>query len=71
MSTIQRKDYPFVEEFLTDSSGKIRKVVLQLKDYHRLLESIEDQGLYNAMQVVRGEQPLSAEEALKALDDGD
>jgi membrane-associated phospholipid phosphatase len=33
MKPVQAEDYPFVAEFLTDSGGQIRKVVLQLEDY--------------------------------------
>jgi hypothetical protein len=68
MKPIQAEDYPFVAEFLTDNSGQICKVVLQLEDYQRLLEYVEDQGLYRAMQAVRTETPLSLDEALQVLD---
>jgi hypothetical protein len=60
-------NYPFVKEFLTDNQGQIQKVVLQLDDYQRLIEALEDEGLYRAMQAVKDEQPLSLEEALKEM----
>jgi hypothetical protein len=68
MQPTQAENYPFVKEFVTDNSGQVLKVVLQLEDYQRLLESMEDQGLYRAMQDVRNETPLSFEAALQALD---
>ena len=68
MMSTQAEDYPFVEELLTDRNGQVRKVVLQLDDYRHLIEFVEEQGLYQAMQQVRDETPLSLDEALKALD---
>ncbi|MGI8935632.1 hypothetical protein [Leptolyngbya sp. BC1307] len=38
---------------------------MQLKDYQRLIEALEDEGLHRAMQAVRGEIPLSLEAALE------
>ncbi len=67
MQSIQAEDYPYVEELLTDNTGQVLKVVLQLKDYQRLIETLEDEGLYRAMQVVHGETPLSLEAALEVL----
>ena len=43
---MKAEDYPFVEEFVTDSKGQLRKVVLQLEDYQRLIEVLEEQGQY-------------------------
>lgn len=68
MTQIPANDYPFVEEFLTDNSGQIRKVVLQVDDYRRLLEALEDEWLYRAMQDVKHEVPLSLSAALQELD---
>ncbi|MEM6597683.1 MAG: hypothetical protein AAF810_22820 [Cyanobacteria bacterium P01_D01_bin.36] len=68
MIPTQAEDYPFVEELLTDRNGQVRKVILQLEDYRTLIEFVEDQGLYKAMQQVRDETPLSLDQALKALD---
>ena len=65
---IQSEDYPFVEELVTDNNGQVCKVVLQLADYRRLIEALEDDGLYRAMQAVRNEVPLSGEAALQILD---
>ena len=64
----QIEEYPFVEELLTDISGQVHKVVLPVKEYRRLLEAIEDESLYQMMQAVRNETPLSLEAALKELD---
>ncbi|MGB3292807.1 MAG: hypothetical protein WBB01_07475 [Phormidesmis sp.] len=68
MQSIQAEDYPYVEELLTDNTGQVLKVVLQLKDYHRLIEALEDEGLYRAMQAVQGETPIGLEAALEVLD---
>nr|WP_238718227.1 hypothetical protein [Petrachloros mirabilis] len=68
MTQIKANDYPFVEEFVTDNSGRVHKVVLQVEDYQRLLEAIEDEGLYQVMQDVKHEIPLSLNAALKNLD---
>ncbi len=63
----QAKDYPFAQEFITDAEGHIRKVVIDVADYQRLIEALEDEGLYRAMAEVRDETPLSLEEALKEM----
>ena len=65
------EDYPFVQEFVTDNTGQIQKVVISLSDYQHLLEVLEDESLYRAMQTVRHETPLSREDALKTLDSDD
>ncbi|MEL7070712.1 MAG: hypothetical protein AAGN15_18915 [Cyanobacteria bacterium J06581_3] len=67
--TIPAEDYPFVEEFLTDNSGQIQRVVLQIDDYRRLIAAIEDEGLYKAMQLGREEKRLDLSAALQALAD--
>jgi hypothetical protein len=65
------EDYPFVQEFVTDNTGQIQKVVLSLSDYQHLLSALEDEDLYQAMQAVRHETPLSREAALEALEGDD
>lgn len=60
--------YPFAQEFITDSEGRVRKVILDIADYEKLLEALEDEGLYRAMHEVRHETPLSLEDALAELD---
>jgi hypothetical protein len=67
MTQIQASDYPFVKEFVTDEKGQIHKVVLQIEDYQRLLEALEDEGLYRLMQDVKHEVPLSLNAALQEL----
>ncbi|MFH7243421.1 MAG: hypothetical protein ACHWZW_11280 [Spirulina sp.] len=51
-----------------DNTGQIQKVVLNLSDYQHLLEALDDEGLYQAMQAVRHETPLSRGDALKDLE---
>jgi hypothetical protein len=65
--SLSSEDYPFVQEFVTDNTGQIQKVVLSLSDYQHLLNALEDEDLYQAMQAVRHETPLSREAALRAL----
>lgn len=61
--------YPFAQELITDTQGNIRQVILNFEDYQRLLESLEDEALYQAMQPTLNEKPMSREEALKALEE--
>jgi len=65
--SIQAKDYPFAQEFITDAEGQIRKVVIDIADYQKLLEMLEDEGLYHAMIEARQEKPLSLEEARQEM----
>ena len=53
---------------ITDTQGQILKVVINFQDYERIIEIIEDEGLYRAMMEVKDETPLSFEEALAALE---
>ena len=62
------KDYPFAQQLITDSQGHIVKVIINYQDYERIIEAIEDEGLYRAMRDVKEETPLSLEEALAELD---
>jgi hypothetical protein len=62
------KNYPFAQELITDTQGQILKVVINFQDYERIIEIIEDEGLYRAMMEVKDETPLSFEEALAALE---
>ncbi len=58
------EQYPFAQELITDVSGQIRKVILDFNDYKRMLEMIEDEGLYRAMMEVKNETSLDLEAAL-------
>lgn len=58
-------EYPFAKELITDAEGKICKVVINFRDYQRLLEVLEDYGLAQLMDEVKDEEPLSQDEALK------
>jgi hypothetical protein len=60
--------YPFVNEFITDSQGRVVKVVLPVQEYQRLLEAIEDEGLLRAMKEVENQRSLSWDEALAELE---
>ncbi|MEM1394024.1 MAG: hypothetical protein AAGG00_12165 [Cyanobacteria bacterium P01_H01_bin.150] len=64
---MQADKYPFAKEFITDSEGNIRKVVIDFTDYKRMVEAIEDKALIMAMKEVEGEERLSKQEALKYL----
>ena len=65
---MKAEEYPFVQELITDKKGQVLKVVLEFGDYQRLIEAIEDEGLYRAMQAVKGEMPLRLKEALEELE---
>ncbi|AFY41328.1 hypothetical protein [Nostoc sp. PCC 7107] len=65
---MKAEEYPFVQELITDKQGQVLKVVLEFQEYQRLLDAIEDEGLYRAMQAVSGETPLSINEALEELE---
>ncbi|WP_193193347.1 hypothetical protein [Nostoc sp. MG11] len=66
---MKAEEYPFVQELITDKKGQVLKVVLEFEEYQRLLEALEDEGLYRAMQeAVTGETPLRMNEALAVLD---
>ena len=60
-------DYPFTQELITDTQGNISKVIIDFNDYQKILEMLEDRGLYLAMQETIDETPMSKEEALKEL----
>ncbi len=62
------QDYPFAQELITDTQGNILKVVINFQDYERIIEAIEDEGLYRAMMEVKDETPLSFEQALAEVD---
>lgn len=61
--------YPFAEKLITDTDGNICQVILNFSDYQRLLEMIEDEGLYQAMILTKTEKPLNLEEAILALEE--
>jgi len=61
-------EYPFAQELITDTEGKVRKVVLDYEDYQRLLEMLEDEALYQAMLETRNETPMSREEAIAMIE---
>jgi hypothetical protein len=65
---MQAEQYPFAQELITDVSGQIRKVILDFSDYKRLLEVIEEEGLYRAMMEVKNETSLDLEAALAELE---
>ncbi len=62
------ENYPFVNELITDSAGQVNKVIINLADYQRLIELLEDEGLYRAILEVKDEVPLSLSEALRELE---
>ncbi len=68
MVTIQEQ-YPFAKEVIKDENGNVTDIVLEREQYFRLIEELEDEGLYRAMKEVENEKPMSIEEALKQLED--
>lgn len=62
------QSYPFAQEFITDASGQVRKVILDISDYEKLIEALEDEALSRAIAEVRLENPLLIAEALNELE---
>lgn len=60
--------YPFAQELIVDSQGRVIKVILDFEDYQYLLELIEEQGLYNAILEAKNNTPLNRQKALEALE---
>ncbi|WP_427161562.1 hypothetical protein ACQFX9_08360 [Aliinostoc sp. HNIBRCY26] len=65
---MKAEEYPFVQELITNKKGQVLKVVLDFEEYQRLLDAIEDEGLYRAMQAVSCETPFNINQALEELD---
>ncbi|MFB2878505.1 hypothetical protein [Floridanema aerugineum] len=65
---MKAEDFPFVKELIVDTEGTIQKVAIDFSDYLHLLEAIEDEGLIRAMNEVKGETPLTLDEALAELE---
>lgn len=65
---ITSEDYPFVKEFIVNSAGQVDKVIVNLGDYQKLVELMEDEGMYRAILEVKDETPLSLSDALQELD---
>lgn len=66
---MKNTNYPFAQELITDTQGNIRQVVLNFEDYQQLLEILEDEALYRAMEATTSEIPMNLDEALKALEE--
>ncbi len=66
---MNKTNYPFAQELITDTQGNIRQVVLNFEDYHQFLEILEDETLYRAMKSTTNETPMNRDEALKALEE--
>lgn len=62
------QDYPFAQKLITDTDGNICQVIMDFTDYQKLLETLEDEGLYRAIMEVREEKPLTVSEALEELE---
>ena len=65
---MKAQEYPFAQELITDTVGNVRKVILDFNDYQRLLEILEDEGLYQAMIAIENQEPLSLDQALEELE---
>ena len=67
--SMNKTNYPFAQELITDTQGNIRQVVLNFEDYQQFLEILEDETLYRAMKNTINETPMNRDEALKALEE--
>jgi hypothetical protein len=65
---MEAEQYPFVQELITDKKGKITKVVLDYEDYQRLLDAIEDKGLFFTMQSAQAAKLIRLNQALHELE---
>ena len=54
-----------VESYITDSSGKIKSVILNYKTYQRFKELLLDYGLAKAMEEVKNDDEVDLNEAMK------
>ena len=45
---MNKTNYPFAQELITDTQRNIRQVVLNFEDYQQFLEILEDETLYRA-----------------------
>lgn len=55
--------------FLYDEKGERTFVLLPVAQYEKLLEAVEDAGLLRAMQEADGDEVLTLEQALAALNE--
>jgi len=61
-------EYPFVRKLIKDKNGNISQVILNFEDYEHLIELIEDENLYKAMQNSLAEKPMTLEQAISELE---
>ncbi|MCY7272516.1 MAG: hypothetical protein LH702_01900 [Phormidesmis sp. CAN_BIN44] len=66
--TLSTHDHPFAQEFITDASGQVRKVIIDIDDYQKLIDALEDEGLHRAMAEVRSETPMNLSAAIDELE---
>ena len=59
--------YPFAQELINDMQGHVQKVIINFKDYEKIIETVEDTGILRSIIDVKDETPLSPEEALVEL----
>lgn len=59
-----------VASFLYDAQGHKTHVLLPIEQFEKLLETLEDEGLVRALQETEGDEVLSYQQALTALEDG-
>ncbi len=64
---MNRREFPFATQFITDRRGQISKVILNFREYDALIEALEDAGLHRAMKEVVREKTLSRRAALALL----
>jgi hypothetical protein len=70
-STNMEQNYPFAHEFITDAQGNVIKVVLPVKEYQQLIETLKDEGLLRAMKDTEGESVLTPKDALAQLEENE
>jgi hypothetical protein len=55
------------KSYITDEKGSVKSVVIDFEVFKRIEEALLDQGLAEAMEEVKGEPEISAEEVKRVL----
>ena len=55
------------KSYITDEKGSVKSVVIDFEAFKRIEEALLDQGLAEAMEEVKDESEISAEEMMRIL----
>lgn len=65
----QQEDFPFVKELVTDAEGNVHKVIIDIEHYQQLLEALEDEVMFRAIEETEDDKLLNLEQALAHLEE--